>query len=272
MPSRKSLDRWTSGWGDRLFRIYVLLYILYVLLPLAVVVLYAFNTSEYLIWPLEGLTLDWFGAALDDSKLMAALTNSLTIATATMVLSIIIGTTFAYGLVRFRFRGKALLETVNVLAIITYGVVSAISVLVWFRTLGIPLGLWATVIAHTTFIMPFGFMVIRDRLLNFDTALEEAAMDLGAGRLRTLCDITIPLITPAIIAAGMFCFTISLGEFLLSLFLNGTDLTLPVYIYSRMRFDFTPSVNAAATMIVSFPILVVILVAIFFRREVRSLF
>lgn len=250
----------------------MLVYILYILTPLVVVILYAFNTSEYLTWPLAGLTLDWFGAAFDDSKLVAALGNSVTIALVTMVLSVVIGTLFAYGMVRLKFRGKSVLETVNVLAIITYGIVSAVSVLVWFKTLDVPNGMWTTVIAHTTFIMPFGITVIRDRLLNFDLQLEEAAMDLGASRLRTLRDITIPLIFPAMLAAGMFCFTISLGEFLLSLFLNGSDVTLPVYIYSRMRFDFTPTVNAAATMIVAFPVLLVIFVGIFFRREVKSLY
>jgi spermidine/putrescine transport system permease protein len=272
MPSSR-LVRWLKlGWGRRLTQLYTFLYLSYIILPLAVLVLYAFNTSEYLVWPLEGLTFQWFQEAFTDSRLVQALKNSIMIASATMVFSCIIGTAFAYGLVRFKFRGKTLLETLNILAIITYGIVSSVTLLLWFRTLGISGGIWPTIIGHTTFIFPFAVLVIRDRLLNFDLELEEAAMDLGAGKLRTFFDITLPLITPAILAAGLFCFTISLGEFLLAFFLIGHELTLPVYLYGKMRFGFTPAVNAAAAAIVAFPTLVVILAAVFFRSEVESLY
>jgi len=219
---------------------------------------------------MKGLTFHWFRKAFDDSRLLLALKNSIVIALATVFFSTVIGGGLAYGLVRYRFRGKTLLETLNILAIITYGVVSAVSVLLWFRFLGIPGGIWPTIIGHTTFIMPFAVMVIRDRLLNFDVEIEDAAMDLGAKRLRTFWDVTLPLTMPAILAAGLFCFTISLGEFLLAFFLIGHELTLPVYLYSLMRFTFTPAVNAAAVLIISFPTIAVILAAIFFRGEVES--
>lgn len=261
-----------TGWGDRAFRIYFLLYLAYILLPLAVLVLYAFNETEFLIWPIQGFTLQWFHDLLDDSKLLLALKNSVLIGLATTFFSVLIGGGFAYGMVRYSFRGKRFLETLNILAIITYGVVSAVSVLLWFRMLGIPGGIWPTILGHTTFIMPFAVMVIRDRLLNFDRELEEAAMDLGASRLRTFWDITLPLIMPSVIAGGLFCFTISLGEFLLAFFLIGNKVTLPVYLYSLMRFTFTPAVNAAAVLIIVFPTLAVITIAIFFRKEVESLY
>jgi spermidine/putrescine transport system permease protein len=259
-------------WGTRTLQLYVLIYILYILLPLAVLVLYAFNTSKYLAWPIQGLSLTWFEQALHDRQLLGALKNSVVIALATTGFSVVIATLFAYGLVRFKFRGKSVLETINVLAIITYGVVSAVTVKMWFRSLGIPGGIWPTIIAHTTFIMPFAVLPIRDRLLNFDLELEEAAMDLGATRLRTFFDITLPLIIPALLAGGLFCFTISLGEFLLSVFLIGNQMTLPVYLYGLMRFTFSPEVFAAATFIVAFPIITVIVAAIFFRNEVQSLY
>jgi spermidine/putrescine transport system permease protein len=271
-PKKGCGSRLRSGWGRRAIQLYVLIYFIYIILPLFFLVLYAFNTSEYLVWPLEGFTSEWFVDAFTDSRLVSALTNSVIIASATMVFSAIVGTALAYGLVRYRFRGKAALETLNILAIITYGIVVAVALLLWFRTLGIPGGIWPTILGHTVFIFPFAVLVIRDRLLNFDLELEEAAMDLGATQLRTFFDITLPLIAPAILAAGLFCFTISLGEFLLSFFLIGHELTLPVYLYGKMRFGFTPAVNAAATAIVAFPTLVVIIVALFFRREVESIY
>ncbi len=269
MPNLARSGWLVSDWGERCLRIYVVLFFCYILLPLAVLALYAFNSSEYLTWPMKDLTLHWFRRAFDDSKLLLALKNSVVIALATMFFSTLIGGGLAYGLVRYKFRGKTVLETLNILAIITYGVVSAVSVLLWFRFLGIPGGIWPTIIGHTTFIMPFAVMVIRDRLVNFDVQLEDAAMDLGAKRMRTFWDVTLPLTMPAILAAGLFCFTISLGEFLLAFFLIGHELTLPVYLYSLMRFTFTPAVNAVAVLIISFPTVAVILAAIFFRREVE---
>lgn len=258
--------------GTMTLQLYVLVYILYILLPLVVLVLYAFNPSKYLSWPIEGFSLMWFEQAVNNSQLLGALKNSVVIALVTTVFSVIIATLLAYGLVRFKFRGKSVLETINVLAIITYGVVSAVTVKMWFRSLGIPGGIWPTIIGHTTFIMPFAVLPIRDRLLNFDIELEEAAMDLGATRLRTFFDITLPLIVPALLAGALFCFTISLGEFLLSVFLIGNKMTLPVYLYGLMRFTFTPEVFAAATFIVAFPLIAVIVAAIFFRNEVQSLY
>ena len=272
MPDTGKKSEFRPGWGEKIFKLYIVIYLGYLLLPLAILVLYAFNSSEYLTWPIKGFTLHWFAQAFSDTRLLVATRNSIFIGLVTTLLSTFFGLLLAYGLVRFRFRGKRLLETLNILAIITYGVVSAVSVLLWFRTLGISGGIWPTIIGHTTFIMPFAVLVIRDRLLNFDLAMEEAAMDLGATPLRTFIDITLPLIMPALLAAGLFCFTISLGEFLLAYFLIGNELTLPVYLYGLMRFTFTPAVNAAAVLIISFPVLTVIIAAVFFRREVRSLY
>ena len=266
------LERLLSGWDERLLRLYVIIYLIYIILPLAILVLYAFNTSKYLIWPLKGLTLHWFYDAFSDDLLLEAIKNSVLIASVTTLFSTVIGTMLAYGLVRYTFRGKYLLEILNILAIITYGIVCAVSVLLWFRTLGISGGIWPTIVGHTTFIMPFAVLVVRDRLLNFDLELEEASMDMGANRLRTFFKVTLPLIVPAMLASALFCFTISLGEFLLAFFLIGHEMTLPVYIFGKMRFSFTPAVNAAAAMIVAFPTLAVALAAIFFRKEVSSMY
>jgi len=267
------LSNWlVKNWGERGFRIYYILFIGYIFLPLVVLVIYAFNKTEYLIWPMKGLTLHWFYVAFEDSRLLLALKNSIIIGLATTFFSTIFGAGLAYGLVRYKFRGKSILETFNMLAIITYGVVSAISLLLWFRFLGISGGIWPTILGHTTFIMPFAVMVIRDRLMNFDLNMEEAAMDLGATRLRTFWDITLPLIIPSVMAAALFCFTISMGEFLLSFFLIGNELTLPIYLYALMRFTFTPAVNAAAVLIILFPVLTVIIAGIFFRREVETMY
>jgi spermidine/putrescine transport system permease protein len=254
------------SWGAAALRAYVGLYMLYVLLPIAIIVLYAFNSTRYLIWPPAGLSFQWFEQALSDHRLIDAFTNSMVIAFATMILCTVLGLGFAYGLVRYKFRGKTILETFNLLPIITYGVISGLSLLLLFRTAGLPTGVPATIIGHTVFIMPFAVLMIVARLTDFDTALEDAAMDLGAKPLRTFFDITLPLILPAVMAAALFSFTLSLDEFIIAFFLIGNELTLPVYLFAMMRFSFTPAVNAIATIIIGLSVLLVAMIGVFFKR------
>ncbi len=161
----------TRSFGGTALKVYTGLYLAYILLPIAIIVLYAFNSTRYLIWPPAGLTLDWFSQAFADRRLIEAFTNSMIIAFATMILSTVFGMGLAYGLVRLQFRGKSLIETLNLLPIITYGVISGLSLLFLFRTLGLPAGVGATIIGHTAFIMPFAVLMIVARLADFDVAL-----------------------------------------------------------------------------------------------------
>lgn len=250
-------------------RAYVGLFLGYLFLPLIVLVVFAFNTGDRLIWPPQLLSLRWFGEAFSDRRIVDALANSVVIAIATTILSVVIATMTAYGLARYHFRGKRLLETVNLLAIITYGIVSTVALLLWLTALGISGGVVPTIIGHTTFLFPFGVLIVRDRLLNFDMELELASMDLGATRPRTFFQVTLPLIAPSITAAAILIFLASLGEFLLSFFLIGNTSTLPVFLASQMRFALTPTVNAVATVMVVVPIIGVGVAALFLRREVE---
>lgn len=267
--------RWPGLRTDKLQhaqRVYVGLFLGYLFAPLAILVIFAFDTAERPSWPPQGLTLRWFGEAFGNAQLMHALANSLLIGVATTLLSLVVATLTAYGLTRFEFRGKRLLETINLMVIVMYGIVSAVALLLWLSVLGVTGGVWPTIVGHTTFMFPLGVLVIRDRLLNFDEELEYASMDLGASRIGTFLRITLPLITPALFAAALLIFLQSFGEFLLSFFLIGMDTTLPVFLASEMRFGLTPAVNAVATVLIAGPVIAVVIAAIYIRREVeRSL-
>jgi spermidine/putrescine transport system permease protein len=256
--------------GGRGLRVYVAAFFLYLLLPVAVLMVYAFNDSQLFTWPPEGFTFDWFREAADSRIIKESLTNSFVIAGGVTGLSTLLAVPTAYGLARWRFIGKGVVESLLLLAILTYGVVTAVALLLWFRTLRISGGIWPTIIGHTTFIFPFGVVVIRDRLLNFDLSLEEASFDLGASRKRTFLQITLPLIAPSIIAAMLFMFTLSIGEFILAVFLLGSEPTFPVYLASQMRFGLSPVLNAAATVIILVPFVLTILAFVWLRREIEE--
>jgi spermidine/putrescine transport system permease protein len=252
------------NWQDTIYRLYIILVLAFVFLPIIVTIRYAFNTSRYFVWPPTGFTLDWFEKALNNALLMEAFRNSIIIALATTAISTVLGTITAFALARFAFKGKGPMNILVLLPIVTYGIIAAVSLLIFFNTIDFETGLEATILGHTTFLFPFVVVVVTARLLNFDVALEEAAMDLGAGPIRTFFDVTLPLITPAIIAGGLFVFTLSFDDFILSFFLVGNTNTMPTYIFGLIRYFMTPEVNAAATFVIGISMVLAVLIGIFF--------
>jgi spermidine/putrescine transport system permease protein len=252
------------GLSDRVYQAYVLLVLVFIFLPIVVVVRYAFNPSRYFTWPPEGLTTEWFGLALSNVPLMEAFTNSIVIALATTAISTVLGTLTAFGLVRYRQAGKRALNGLVLVPIVTYGIIAAVSLLIFFQYLEVRTGLATTVVGHTTYLFSFVVVVVTARLLNFDTSLEEAAMDLGARPARTFLDVTLPLVMPAVIAGALFVFTLSFDDFILSFFLIGNTNTLPTYIFGMIRYFMTPEVNAIATLVIGISMIFAVLIGLFF--------
>jgi spermidine/putrescine transport system permease protein len=139
-----------------------------------------------------------------------------------------------------------------------------VSLLIFFVSLGMESGVLTTILGHTTYLFPFVVVLLSARLLNFDLALEEAAMDLGASPLRTFVDVTLPLVAPAIVAGALFVFTLSFTDFILSFFLIGNSNTLPTYIFSMIRYFMTPEVNAIATIVIAISMVPAILIGLMF--------
>lgn len=263
MPRRRFRLR-RIRWSEVIYRLYILMVLGFVFMPILVTIRYAFSTSRYFVWPPAGFTLDWFREALGNPLLIEAFKNSIVISLATMLASTILGTISAFGMARLAFKGKRAINVLFLLPIVTYGIIAAVSLLIFFSAIDFEPGVVATIMGHTTFLFPFVVVVVGARLVNFDVSLEEAAMDLGARPVRTFFDVTLPLISPAIIAGALFVFTLSFDDFILSFFLIGNTNTMPTYIFGLIRYFMTPAVNAAATLVIGVSMVLAIFIGVFF--------
>lgn len=238
---------------------YVALIFLFLYLPIGVLVALSFNASRVQsVW--TGFTLDWYRQLWDDFAIWAAASNSLIVGVASAVISTVIGTLAAFALHRYSFRGKGAFESFLQLPIVIPEIVMGVALLAFFVLLEVPLGLHTVTIAHVAFNISFVTVVVRARLHSFDFTLEEAAMDLGANRWQTFFKVTLPLIAPGVAAGFLMALTLSLDDFIIAFFTAGAgSTTLPMQVYSMMRFGVTPKVNALSTVILAVIIVVAVL-------------
>jgi spermidine/putrescine transport system permease protein len=228
---------------------YVFLY-----LPIVVLMVLSLNKAGLpTAW--GGLTFDWYGKLLANPKIQASAFNSLIVATIATAIATVIGTLLALGVERAK--PSAVREALLFAPMIIPDIVLAIALLSFFTLMKFSLGLHSIIMAHVVFNIAFVAAVVRARLKTFDWSLNEASRDLGAGAFTTFRYITLPLILPAVIAAALLSFTLSVDEFIIAYFTAGagqSSTTLPMQIYAMIRFGVTPEINALATlvMLVSF--------------------
>ena len=239
--------------------LYICLVLLFIYLPVIVVVLLSFNSSKYDVsW--SGFTLDWYIKLFNNRLLIDALKNSILIALYSSLLSAVIGTIGAVGLVRWDFKAKGILENLTILPIMIPEIILGMVFLAFFSFLNLPFGMTTIVISHMSFCIPYVFLVVKSRLIGLDKSIGEAARDLGASEKRMFVDITIPLITPAIISGTLLAFTMSFDDVVLSFFTTGAETnTLPLKIYSQLKFGVTPEINALCTLILIVTFLLIFL-------------
>ncbi len=230
---------------------------LFLYLPVCVLIAFSFNSSRFtVVW--EEFTWDWYVKLIQDPLVLDALKNSLIVALAAMLLSTVIGTLTAYGLFRHRFRGKAVFDGVLFLPIVTPEIVVGISLVIFFVLIRLNLGLKTIIIAHVAFNIPFVMLIVRARLQGMDRSLEEAAMDLGADEWTAFFRVTVPQLLPGIVAAALLAFTLSFDDFVITFFVAGVgSTTLPLKIYSMVRFGVSPKINALSALIVFVSILLI---------------
>ena len=224
--------------------------LVFLYLPIAFLILFSFEVADSPGFPITGLTTHWYEVMLSDSNIQKALLNSIEVAVAVAILATIIGTTAAFALVRggTRFAGTGRL--LFTLPIMIPGVLLGLGLLIFVRrALNLQLGLHTVVMGHLVFCTSFVVLIVAARLQGFDRRLEWAAADLGANRVQTLRRIILPLIAPAIIAGALLSVTLSIDEFVITFFTIGPQTTLPLYIYTQIKFGVTPEVNALATVI-----------------------
>jgi ABC-type spermidine/putrescine transport system permease subunit II len=231
---------------------YAVLIYVFLFAPIVLLVLFSFNANRYGTFPITGWTLTWYRQAFSDYQVHDAVSTTLKVALQVTVLSTIVGTAAAFPLVRSRLRFREGIRIIFILPIMIPGLLIGISLLVLFTsTFHWTLSPETAVIGQAVYTTPFVILLVAARLQGFDTALERAAADLGANSFQRLRRIVLPLILPAILAGALFAFTLSLDEFIITYFLIGGHNTLPIFIYTQVKFGITPEVNAVASMLLA---------------------
>ncbi|MCF1710828.1 ABC transporter permease [Tabrizicola sp. J26] len=235
-----------------LFHLYMVLFLIYMILPLVVMGGAAFNDSRFpSIYPWVGWTDRWFIELWKDTRMWVAFRNTILVALAVVAISIPIGTAAAILINSIAGSTRTVLYSLMVAPILTPGAVIGISTLLFWNTLNVPAGLHLSVLGQVSFIAAFVMLLVLARLQSFDRGLEEAALDLGASHAQVLRRILLPHLYPAIGAGAAIGFFQSIENFNVTLFTRGTYDTLTVYVFSKVRTGITPTINALALILIA---------------------
>jgi ABC-type spermidine/putrescine transport system permease subunit II len=242
-------------------------------LPIAFLILFSFNDRRAVGLPIQGLTLDWYHQALTNARLLDSLWNSIIVAVLVAIVATVIGTMAAFPLVRGGIRYPGATRIVATMPIMFPGMLLGIAILIFLRrVLDMQMGLHTVLFGHLVFTVPFVILIVAARLQSLDRNLEWAAADLGANAQRTIRYIILPLIWPAILAGALISVTLSIDEFIITFFTIGPQSTLPIYIYTQIKFGVTPEVNAIATLLLAgtLSLLVLATVVVAARRRIQQ--
>lgn len=231
-----------------MLRLYVWVYLAFLVFPIAIITLFAFHSTPALSFPFEGLSLRWFHELLADQNFLTALKNSVIVASATAVVTTVLGTMSAMAVTRLPRRASAGFSFLGFAPIALPGLFLGISLLALFDRLGIYRSLWTVTIAHVLFCLPFFIETVRSRVTYFDHDLELAARDLGATPWQAFRKVTLPILGPTLVGGAILSFALSFDEIIITVFVIGEEGTLPFYILSLMRRTVTPLINAASVL------------------------
>lgn len=220
-------------------------------LPSVIVVTASVSETEYLAFPPQGFTLRWYETVFHSAAFMDSLLLSVKLAVLATILAIIIGTPTAYTLDRHRFRGRTLLLAGILSPLIVPGVVLSVALLQLAVVLGVGTSFWTLLVGHVVVVTPYVVRMMISAFSTYDRTLEEAAMSLRAGPIRTALRITLPVLAPSLISSAVFAFVMSFGNVIVSIFLGGVNTTtLPVQIFSYVQFSYDPSLAAVSSIII----------------------
>ena len=235
--------------------VYSVLFFLYLLLPIGVVIVFSFNQ------PVGKFNYTWNKFTLDNwhywngvPGIQSAIVLSLEIAALASVIATALGTLIALALVRYGFRGRGITNLLIFQPLSTPEIVMGASLLTLFLNLNFVFGFWTILIAHVMFCISFAVVSVKARLIGFDRHLEEAAMDLGANEWVTFRKVTLPLIAPAILAALLLCFAVSVDDFVVTYFNSGSEVTFPLFVWGAARIGAPPQVNVIGSAIFIFAV------------------
>lgn len=233
---------------------------LFLFLPILVIVVNSFNATRskpYLSW--KGFTFDWYIELWENTSLLGAFGNTMIIAVVSTLLATIIGTLGAIGMYRYHFKGKGILNGLLYIPVVIPEIVIGIALLTIFSKVNIPRGMLTLIFAHVSFCVPFVIFNVRARLTGYDKSIEEASMDLGANRIVTFFEITLPVLAPGIGGGALLAFTLSIDDVIISYFVNGQTKTYPLKVMESIKSGVAPDVNALSTLILIGTIVLVVL-------------
>lgn len=232
--------------------VFAVLVIVFAALPTVVVFPFAFNAQDYIGFPTDGWSMRWFDSYFGDRTWTDATVQSLLVASLATVVAVVVGTLGAVALVRRPMRGAASIGTMLLFPMVAPPIVVAVGLYAFFSKLDLVGTMAGLVLAHALLGTPFVFVNVSARLRTFDERLEQAAQSLGASPARTFLTVTVPLVTPAVVAGGLFAFLASWDEFIIAAFIAGVDgQTLPLRIFAGIRFEVDSTNAAVAAMLVS---------------------
>ncbi len=257
--------------ADRAFW-YIILFLglAFIYIPIIVLIIFSFRTDSTLVFPIPGFGLNWYKTLFTNIKALDSFKNSIYIGGFTTLIATTLGTLGAYGLFKMKFKGRKLISSTMVLPLTIPGLVIGLSLLILFNIMNLRLSLFTIILGHSSFIVPYAFLIVLSRLQGIKPSFEEAARDLGATNIEVLRYITLPLIVPAVIAAALFSFTLSFDNFIITFLLTATESTLPLWIFGLVRWGVNYQANAIGTIIFTIAILSAIIGSLFIGRSRKT--
>ena len=240
-----------GGWGWRLVTGWTLLVYLFMFLPVGVVVLLSFNASQFGSFPMTGFSFRWFVELAQNEAILRAFRTSIILGALTALISTTLGVLASLALVRYRVPGSNFISTLLIAPILVPEVVLAVALLLFLNFLNIGKSFPLLLAGHVIFTLPFVILVVQARLVGIRRDVEEAAMSLGASPAQTFFSVTLPLLLPAVLAGGLFAFTISFDDITGTLFWKpGGVETVPTQIFAMLRNSISPEINALGTVMI----------------------
>lgn len=252
-------------------QLYLWLVIVFLFMPAIVLVAFSFNASPFFNLPFTGLTFHWFSKAFHNTAMMSALGNSLKVAIPTAIIAPAIALATALGLRRASRWARRGVDAAVPLPLLVPGMIWSLALLLGFTRLNVEPSIWTVLVGHVLLSLPIVILLVTTRLSSFKHEWEEAAESLGASRAMFVRRVVVPHMAPALIAGALMAFTISFSDFVIAFFLTGQGFTtLPIYIYSLIRFQADPSITAMASMLFIFALVLFLVVAKLQGREVKA--
>jgi spermidine/putrescine transport system permease protein len=235
---------------NRVLGVYAFVFLIVLYVPILLIPVFSLNDSIYVRFPLQGFTTQWYGELMARDAVWQALYASLRVGIVVSVVSTLLGLLAARAIARYRMPGRGALTTFVMLPLVVPGIIFGVALLVFVSSMGVGLSLYTVALGHLIVCLPFSVATLLPRFESFDESLIEASAVLGETPLWTFWRVTLPNVLPGVVASLLLCFTISFDEFIMAFFLSGTQATLPMYIWTQLRFPRElPSVLALSSLI-----------------------